>query len=198
MAQCRRRLKIVGIWLLALFLVLVIRLMSSSNNHSDFSSKTTESSVGVTAVPESVVREQSDDQPEDGLLELELIGYANAIKSFSSITIDDFLVKINDKERFFLFVGRPTCEWCRKIAPALQNTFSELNVSLYYLDSTHTETNETLRNFRYSFGITEVPAVLMFENGAARQLEIDLMGDDIYNNVYTTVKRELAQHDLDP
>lgn len=54
--------------------------------------------------------ESSESNSEDGLLKLELIGYANAIESFNELTVVEAGSKISAGEEFLLFVGRPTCE----------------------------------------------------------------------------------------
>ena len=122
--------------------------------------------------------------PEDGLLKLELIGYANAVGSFYELTVDEVGSKISAGEEFLLFVGRPTCEWCRKLAPSLQEVSENRGLTIFYLDSTATETDPELSNFRDLYDIPTVPAVVLFRSDKSfSKLDIDLKSNNMIDEI---------------
>lgn len=128
--------------------------------------------------------ESSESNSEDGLLKLELIGYANAIESFNELTVVEAGSKISAGEEFLLFVGRPTCEWCRKLAPSLQEVSESRGITVYYLDSTNTETDSELANFRDLYDISTVPAVILFKvDGSLIKLDIDLRSSNMTDEI---------------
>lgn len=182
-----KRQEIVGL----LTSVLVTLLVAACSLGQSASEESMLSKTGNS--PTNAETQESDPatSSEDGLLELELIGYVNAVESFNCSSVDELRTMIDNKENFFLYVGRPTCEWCRKVAPSLQSAFTELGVDLYYLDSTNTESDSDIQSFRESFEITEVPALLKFEQGYAKKLEINLLSDDMNDEIISLVEKEL-------
>lgn len=121
---------------------------------------------------------------EDGLLKLELIGYTNAVESFSELTVGEANTKISVNEEYLLFVGRPTCEWCRRLAPFLQQVSEDRDLTIFYLDSTNTETDSDLANFKSQYDIPTVPAVILFESdGSFVKLDIDLQSDNVVDTI---------------
>lgn len=122
--------------------------------------------------------------PEGGLLKLELIGYANAVESFIGLTVGEVSSKISAGEEFLLFVGRPTCEWCRKLAPSLQEVSESRGMTVFYLDSTDTETDSDLANFRNLYDIPTVPAVILFKaDGSIIKLDIDPKSNNMNDEI---------------
>ena len=121
---------------------------------------------------------------EDGLLTLELIGYTNAVESFNELTVGEIESKISAKEEFLLFVGRPTCEWCRKLAPSLQEVSESRGLTIFYLDSTDTETSSELSNFRDLYDIPTVPTVILFRDDESFvNLDIDLRSNNMVDEI---------------
>lgn len=183
----RKRQEIVGV----LMTILASLLLIACSRDISIRENKAPSDQDEAAPQSEVQKSDSLSSSEEGLLELELIGYVNAVESFNSSSVEDLREMINSGESFFLYVGRPTCEWCRKVAPALQNAFTEFGINLYYLDSTNTEVDTDLQSFRERFEIDEVPSLLKFENGYSKKLEINLMSDDMNNEVIRVVEEEL-------
>ena len=127
----------------------------------------------------------------DGLLELELIGYTNAIRSFTEIDTPCANEKIDSNEEFFIFVGRATCEWCRKVAPSLQEAASDIGVEMFYLDSTDSESDELLADFRARYEVETVPTVLHFRHeGGYVNLDMDVTSDTLRDDLMKLLKEE--------
>lgn len=98
----------------------------------------------------------------NGLLEMELLAYKHAELRFIRITAEEANAKIEGGDTFFLYVGRETCQWCRKIVPSLGKIVKENSIELFYLNSENTENNSVLSEFRDSFGIKTVPSIIYF------------------------------------
>ena len=144
----------------------------------------TEGSKAAYGPTRQVRVESSELNSEDGLLKLELIGYANAIENFNELTVVEAGSKISAGEEFLLFVGRPTCEWCRKLAPSLQEVSESRGMTVFYLDSTNTETDSELANFRDLYDISTVPAVILFKaDGSSIKLDIDLRSNNMTDEI---------------
>lgn len=129
----------------------------------------------------------------DGLLELELIGYTNAIGNFTEIDTSRANEMIDSNEEFFIFIGRPTCEWCRKVAPSLQEAASSIGVEVFYLDSTDSESDELLADFRARYEVETVPAVLHFRHeGDYVTLDVDVTSDTLRDDLRQLLKDEAS------
>ncbi|HAP15513.1 MAG TPA: hypothetical protein DCR07_05330 [Lactococcus sp.] len=122
-----------------------------------------------------VYSDVSDTQSRS-ILEMELVAYSYAVSTFDEVTVEEVENKIERNDKFLLYVGRETCEWCRKIAPVLSQVSQKKDIDIYYLDSADTESDLTLKTFREVYGIETVPVVIDFSsNGKYHFLEYDLM-----------------------
>lgn len=97
------------------------------------------------------------------MLEMELIAYSHAEMNFIRLTAEEVNAKIKEGIPFFLYTGRATCQWCRKMVPILNKVIKEDNIELFYLDSENTEEDEVLSDFRDKFGIKTVPSIIYFK-----------------------------------
>lgn len=126
----------------------------------------------------------------DGLLKLELIGYANAIERYNELDVNGINEKKSASDSFILFVGRPTCEWYRKLALSLQQVTDDKKATVFYLDSTNTETDADLASFREDYGIETAPDVILFDgDGKANHLDIDIHAENMNNEVRNAFDR---------
>lgn len=97
-------------------------------------------------------------------LEMEVISYIHSVLKFKSLSVEELKLKLNNDDAFILYVGRATCQWCRKVAPILCCISSEQNLNIFYLDSENTESNPNLQEFRNNHEIDTVPAIIVFYN----------------------------------
>ncbi len=101
--------------------------------------------------------------------------YENNTKNFKDTTVDEIYEKINQNDEFYIYVGRVTCEWCRLFVHYLNEYSNENNIEIYYLDSTDTDTNEKLKDFREKNNIEFVPALLYRSKGfGIQKVEFDI------------------------
>lgn len=128
---------------------------------------------------------------EDERLRCELAAYDEAAAVFIAIDAAEAMAKEKAGEDFYLYIGRPTCRWCRKLLPSMAEVFVRRGVDLYYLNSTDTATDETLAAFRDRHGVKTVPTVFHFAGeGDPLRLEVDLELDE--NDLKTALDKELA------
>ena len=143
------------------------------------------------ALPTEKSPSSQDGQDEEAakLLELELIGYQNALNGFQIIECKDAVELVDECQPFFLIVGRSTCEWCRKAIPTLGIVFDDLGYSPYYIDSTETETDSELSEFREEYGVDTVPCLLRFDrSGHHTVVEINYRADDLRTEIETAIE----------
>lgn len=107
-------------------------------------------------------------------LKKELEKYYTAVLSFNITNVEEINEHISNGDCFYLYVGRSTCEWCRKLAPTLQSVAQNLGIDVYYLDSENSDANPPVKEFREQYSIQEVPAILYFENGNSYLIGIDI------------------------
>lgn len=53
---------------------------------------------------------------------------------FTEISIDDFMKMYKEEKDYFVYTGRKTCGYCVAFLPMLQQSVSEYDYTLYYLD----------------------------------------------------------------
>lgn len=124
----------------------------------------------------------TDNKSEQLNLEMELIAYAHAELDFLQADVSIINSKIENDSSFFLYTGRATCQWCRKIVPILSRIIKENNISIYYLDSENSDTNSELSAFREKYEIETVPSIIYFEGSEEYySFELDALETDLYD-----------------
>lgn len=121
---------------------------------------------------------RSNDTPISSELEMELLAYVHSINKFIQVSVNDVKYKIDNCDTFILYIGRSTCQWCRKLAPVLSSIIAEKGVKLYYLDSEDTEIDPTIAEFRTAYKIETVPAIVLFDQEEYRLLDFDIVNSD--------------------
>ena len=131
--------------------------------------------------PNEANNQKLDDETiQDHLaLEMELIAYEYATQKFINATTDSVAAKIKSNESFVLYIGRETCQWCRKLVPILGRITDEKEIAIYYLDSTNSETDEELSNFREKYGIKTVPAIIKFDSNGYKLIDFDVINAEM-------------------
>ena len=112
-------------------------------------------------------------------LEMECIAYKHFTGNFTAITANELSIKIANKESLFLFTGRITCEWCRKLVPILSEIAVNNKIEIFYLDSESTESDSQLKDFRQKYNIDFVPSILYFDtDGVAHNIDHEVSSDN--------------------
>lgn len=108
------------------------------------------------------IKNELDSIETNSQLEMEILAYRHAELSFLRLTAEEVNDKIENGDHFFLYTGRITCQYCRKIVPILNKVIKDNNIELYYLDSENTKEDIILSNFRDTYGIKTVPSIIYF------------------------------------
>lgn len=56
------------------------------------------------------------------------------VSMFTEISFDDFMEMYKEDKHYFVYTGRSTCGYCVAFLPTLQQSVSEYDYTLYYLD----------------------------------------------------------------
>lgn len=114
-------------------------------------------------------------ETQNSTLEMELIAYEYYTADYISVDTETITKMIKDKQKFFLYTGRITCQWCRALVPVLSELALDTKLTIYYLDSENTEENIQLKAFRQLYNIELVPSILFFDdNGSCYVIEHDV------------------------
>ncbi len=114
---------------------------------------------------------------------MEINTYADNIDDFVEISTDDLLKKISNNEKFILYVGRDTGQWCRKLVPILNEVAADNKYTIFYLNSENTETDVAIKKFRHTYNIKSDPEILYFDNGTVNFIEHNVT-EPLFDKLY--------------
>lgn len=86
--------------------------------------------------------------------------FEEEIKDFQEITANVAQGFLEEDEAKLVFIGRPTCPFCRKYLPKLIQALGEDVSNTYYLNSEETATDDALSDFRFEVGAKTVPSLV--------------------------------------
>lgn len=119
------------------------------------------------------------EESSSNVLAMELLAYSYATQDFISVTVDEVNDRIEKQDSFIIYIGRETCQYCRKIVPALHKTIIQENIELLYLDSTNSDIDLELAEFRKKYDVDTVPSICIFNSkGECRKVKIDFTLDN--------------------
>lgn len=100
--------------------------------------------------------------------ENKVLTYPEIYDYFDSITLDTFQNKLNNKETFIVYVGRPTCSDCeilddRLISDSKKN--EDIKKILYLNISSIHDDKKNWENFKKNYMIEGTPAFISFNQG---------------------------------
>lgn len=84
--------------------------------------------------------------------------------TYQSISLTEVAEKIQNKENFYLYVGRPTCHYCEQFAPKLEEAIVNTQIAVYYLNTDQEELTE-VQAFATKEGIQTVPNLAYYQDG---------------------------------
>ncbi|MEY8371853.1 bacterocin transport accessory protein [Aerococcaceae bacterium 50-4] len=91
--------------------------------------------------------------------------FEEEVKNFQEITANVAQGFLDEDEEKLVFIGRPTCPFCRKYLPKLMQALGNDVENTYYLNSEQTATDDALSDFRFEVGAKTVPS-LVYVGGA--------------------------------
>lgn len=95
--------------------------------------------------------------------------FENAVKEFNEISPNVAKSFLEEEDQKILFIGRPTCGFCRKYLPKLIAAAGENADKIYYLNSEKTAADDALSDFRFQVGAATVPSLISL--GGPNQFE---------------------------
>lgn len=84
--------------------------------------------------------------------------------TYQPITLKQVVKKIQNKDDFYLYVGRPTCQYCQRFVPNLEKVIEKTQVTVYYLNTDEEKTEEATA-FADKEGIKTVPNLGYYKDG---------------------------------
>ncbi len=89
--------------------------------------------------------------------------YHDTVSNFIELTAEDVADRLANGDKTILFIGKPTCPYCRKFVPKLNNVREENNLTIYYLNSLETKTNPQIQALRDKMDVPLVPQVVTLD-----------------------------------
>jgi predicted bacteriocin transport accessory protein len=95
---------------------------------------------------------------------------------FISLSYEELLEKLENKESFLLCVSSTTCSHCASFKPKLKEVAEDYEVEIYYTDI-NLYSEEDNENFRNTYKIDGTPTTLIFKDGKEESVMSRLEGD---------------------
>lgn len=106
--------------------------------------------------------------------------YNKTIENFRTANADQLRSRINVGDSFFLYVGRSSGAWCRKLVPVLNEIATEQNLTIFYLDSEKAQQDTNLKDFMNEYDISFVPTIRYFsKDKTSSTIPITAISNDI-------------------
>lgn len=86
--------------------------------------------------------------------------FLELVDDFKELSPEEADALLTNEEGTITFIGRPTCQYCRRFAPKLHKVATEKGLTVNYLNSEHPEYTQELRAFREKYGVPTVPGLL--------------------------------------
>lgn len=94
---------------------------------------------------------------------VEIETYEEQVKIFNKISSIEAENILSKEDVVAIYIGRPTCPFCRKFVRKLNDISNEINKTIYYIDSSNSS-DEELSSFRKKYNILTVPGFIVSKN----------------------------------
>lgn len=84
---------------------------------------------------------------------------------FQEITDISQMKNLNNDSEYFIYIGRPTCNPCKRVEPIIRNTTNSLNKIVFYFNTDRFRDSDDLQTVLDTYQIDEVPCMLKIKNG---------------------------------
>ncbi|WP_165212839.1 thioredoxin family protein [Streptococcus tangpeifui] len=157
-----------------------------SNNQEEVSAnqdqQVTESTADVSTVADS------DSQEGQEAPDISTEEYEANVAGLKQVTMADVYHMFDDPDgSYTLYLGRPTCIYCRKFSPVIKDFNSLSGGQVYYYNTDSTDFSSVAKEFlRSKIGVFVTPTVLHLEKGqiVSGQLGSGGTAQDLYNKVF--------------
>lgn len=99
--------------------------------------------------------------------------YSSVYLEINSLTYNTFKNKVNNKEEFYVYFGRPNCSDCSEFDEDLIDILERYNAKdkLYYLNVREIRDNNVeWKNFKDNYDIKYTPSFAKFSNGKVENI----------------------------
>lgn len=87
-------------------------------------------------------------------------GFSEIVANYEPITPALADEKIQAGNQEIIFIGRPTCPFCQKFAPKLQEVVDQHDLTVYYIFSQDSQHQAEIDALREKYDIKTVPALI--------------------------------------
>lgn len=91
--------------------------------------------------------------------------FASAFTPVTSAKAKDLIAS---EEKVILFIGRPSCPYCRRFEPKLTAVAQREQLAIAFLNSEDMADSQGIQELRATYGVPTVPGLLVAEKGEVR------------------------------
>lgn len=180
--------------------------VGQNNSTVDEIPEITESTDSFTQVPavvseeatstnmETPVAEEASDIEAEAAPEVTQEQYQENVENLTKVSINDvYQMFTPDENKHLLYVGRPTCYYCRQFSPELKKLNQLTPVEYYNTDGEDFDKNAS--DFLFgTVGIPGTPTLIRLENGQAISGWVGGGGaDDIYRYIFKDLDKKSSE-----
>lgn len=180
--------------------------VGQNNSTVDEIPEITESTDSFTQVPavvseeatstnmETPVAEEASDIEAEAAPEVTQEQYQENVENLTKVSINDvYQMFTPDENKHLLYVGRPTCYYCRQFSPELKKLNQLTPVEYYNTDGEDFDKNAS--DFLFgTVGIPGTPTLIRLENGQAISGWVSGGGaDDIYRYMFKDLDKKSSE-----
>lgn len=92
--------------------------------------------------------------------EIQIEEYLEQVKIFKETTPEEAETLIEEKEGNVIFIGRETCQYCRRFAKKLYGLVKEHHFDVHYVYSKHPDYKEEIKALRDKYEVDTVPGLI--------------------------------------
>lgn len=146
-----------------------------------------EQSNDVQEAQSSATNLEVSDETEEP--EVTIPQYEENISDFNQVSITDvYSMFKEDGKEHVIYIGRPTCYYCRQFSSELKDFNILLNNRLEYYDTDSQDFDEAAANFLFkTVGIPGTPTIIRLQNGQIVSAWIGggISGQELYDYLFT-------------
>lgn len=172
-------------------------IIEPSNDISESQSEKTEEVLSIETADNSAVSMESpeatetivsdtSDEPEEP--EITIPQYEENVADFNHVPMTDvYAMFTEDGKEHVIYVGRPTCYYCRQFSPALKEFNTLMNGRLEYYNTDSQDFDEEAADFLFgTVGIPGTPTIIRLQNGQMVSAWIGggISGQELYDYLF--------------
>ena len=89
--------------------------------------------------------------------------YQDTVSNFVELTTEEVENRLASGDETILYIGKPTCPYCQKFVPKLNNVREQNNLTIHYLNSLDTTTDPKIQALRDKMDVPLVPQVVTLD-----------------------------------